>query len=60
MVKNLPTNAGTQVQSLVQEAPTCLGVIKTISHNSRSPRTLEHLFCNERSHHNEKPMYRRE
>ena len=60
VVKNLPTNAGTQVQSLVQEAPICLGVIKTVSHNSGSPRTLEHLLCNERSHHNEKPMYRRE
>ena len=60
VVKNLPTNAGTQVQSPVQEAPTCLGVIKPISHNFWSPCTLEHLLCNKRSHHNETPMYCRE
>ena len=33
LVKNLPANAGTWVQALVQEDPTCCGATKPVCHN---------------------------
>ena len=60
----------TQVRSLIQEDPICLGATKPISHNYwdcalRSqelqflkPTHLEPLHHNKRSHHSEKPTYR--
>ena len=51
---------GTQVQSLVQEDSTCHGEPKPMPysywahslmhHKHRSPRTLEPMFCNKKSH----------
>ena len=38
---------GTRVQSLAWEDPTCRGATK--------PVCLEHVLCNKRNHHNEKP-----
>ena len=46
---------GTQVQSLVQEDSTCLRTTKPIHHNYWS-LTLEPMFFNKRSYHNEKPL----
>ena len=55
---------GTQVQSLVQEDPTCRRATKPVRHNYRShvpqvlkPACLEPVLCNKGSHHNEKPMH---
>ena len=57
----------TQVQSLIQEDPTCYGATKTMSHNywacdlepeshnHWSPRTLERVLHNKSSLSNEKP-----
>ena len=36
VVKNLPAIAGTQVQSLVQEDPTCYGATNAVCHNWRA------------------------
>ena len=33
VVKNLPSNAGDTVQSLIQEDPTCCGATKPVCHN---------------------------
>ena len=33
VVKNLPANAGTRVQALVREDPTCRGATKPVRHN---------------------------
>ena len=33
MIKNLPANAGTWVQSLIWEDPTCYRVTKPMHHN---------------------------
>ena len=41
---------GTQVQSLVQEDPTCHGATKPMYHNSWA-RALEPMSHNKRSHH---------
>ena len=58
-----------QVQFLVQEDPTHLGVTKPVCHsywacalepgsrNYQSPRALQPVLWNKRSHHNEKPEY---
>ena len=39
--KNLPANAGAQLQSLVREDPTCCGATKPVNHNCWA-----HSFCN--------------
>ena len=36
VVKNPPANAGTQVQALVREDPTCHGATKPVCHNYRA------------------------
>ena len=58
---------GTRVQAVVREDPACHGATKpvhhnywacaleTAGHNYWSPRTLETVLRNKRSHHNEKP-----
>ena len=45
---------GTQLPSLVREDPTCCGATKPML---LSPRTLEPVLCNKRSHCNEKPAH---
>ena len=46
----------TQVQSLVQEDPTCCTVTKPVSHNTE-PADLEPMLWNKSSHRNEKPVH---
>ena len=50
---------GTQVPTLVQEDPTCLGETKAtkVLQNYRSPPTLGPVLCNKRSHHQEKTLH---
>ena len=57
VVKNLPANPGTWIQSLIQEDPTCRRATKPMHHNYWSPSTLEPMFCSKRSQCNEKPMH---
>ena len=45
---------GTLVWSLIQEDSTCHGGTKPTYHNYWSPSALEPMFCNKRSHSNEK------
>ena len=47
---------GTQVQSQVQEDPTCHGAAKPMHHNYGA-YNLEPVLCNKRSHRNEKPTH---
>ena len=49
---------GTWVQSLVLEDPTRHGATKPMHHNYWSPRALEPVLHNKRSHFNEKPAHR--
>jgi len=44
---------GTQVQSLIQKDPTCHRI-------TTEPGHLELVLCNNRSHHNEKPLHHNE
>ena len=60
VVKNPPANAGTQVQALVWEDPTCHRATKPVCHNYWAhvpqllkPMCLEPMLCNKRSHRNE-------
>ena len=53
VVKSPPANAETQVQSLVQEDPTCFGATKPLYHNYWSLRALEPVLPSKRSQHNE-------
>ena len=46
VVKNLPANPGTQVQSLVQEDPTSCRATKQLFSCYFSPSTLESMLCN--------------
>ena len=50
----------TRARSLVWEDSTCLGGMKPMSHNYRSPRALEPMLCNERGHHDEMLKHRNE
>ena len=52
VVKNLPANAGTRVQPLVREDPTCRGATKPVRHNYWGS-ALEPVLRNKRSHRNE-------
>ena len=62
MAKNLPANAGdtgsTQVRSLVQDNPTRHRAAKATHHNYRSPRVLEAVLHNKRSHYTEELAHR--
>ena len=44
---------GSQVQSLIREDPTWGRATKPVRHNYSSPRVLEPVVCNKRSHCNE-------
>ena len=50
---------GTGVQSLVREDPTCLGSTACVP-QLLNPSGLKPLFCNKRSHNNEKPTHSNE
>jgi len=66
-VKNPPANSGSQIQSLLQEDPTCHSAAKPVYHSycasAPEPVTteahvpLEPILCNKRSHRNEKPVH---
>ena len=47
---------GTQVQPLVWEGSAGWGATKPMCHNHWSPRALEPMFCDKRSHCKEKPV----
>ena len=51
---------GTRVRALVWEDPTCRGAAKPVCHNYWSPRTLEPMLHNKRSHHSETPAHHNE
>ena len=48
---------GTWVQSLVLEDPTHPGATKPVCRYYWGWRALEHVLCNKRSHHDEKPPF---
>ena len=57
MVNNLPANAGDTGSIPCLGRPPCCGATNPTHHTNWSPRALELMLCNKRSHHNEKPMH---
>ena len=57
VVENLPTNAGTQVQSLFQEDSTCLGATKLMCHNywALMPQLMKRMHPRIHAAQQEKP-----
>ena len=50
-------SANAQIRSLVQADPIYYGRTNPVCHNCWNSYTLESVLCNQRSPHNEKPLY---